>query len=64
MISRVQAGVGVDLMWNGQTPGVTTPTVKPTAQPAPIDLTNPDGRSFSPVVAGIVAALAASSNGP
>ena len=51
-------------MWNGQTPGVTTPTVKPTAQPAPIDLTNPDGRSFSPVVAGIVAALAASSNGP
>jgi hypothetical protein len=64
--STLQAGgLGkIDLMWNGQTPGVTTPTVDPTAQPSPIDLSNPDGRSFSPVVAGIVAALAASSSGP
>ncbi len=64
--STLQAGgLGkIDLMWNGQTPGVTTPTVDPTAQPSPIDLSNPDGRNFSPVVAGIVAALAASSSGP
>src|SRR5208282_5744370 len=64
--STLQAGgLGkIDLMWNGQTPGVTTPPVGPTAQPSPIDLSNPDGRSFGVLVAGIVAALAASSSGP
>jgi hypothetical protein len=54
-------GLGyIDLMWNGQSPGVTTPPVVPSVQPSPIDVSNPDGRSFGPAVAAIVAALAAS----
>jgi hypothetical protein len=51
-------GLGkIDLLWNGQTPGVTAATA------APIDQANPDGRSFTEAIAAIVAALAASTSG-
>jgi hypothetical protein len=57
-------GLGyIDLLWNGQTPGVTPVQVTQGTNPSPIDLSNPDGRNFSLATATIAAALAASSSG-
>jgi phosphatidylserine/phosphatidylglycerophosphate/cardiolipin synthase-like enzyme len=55
----LQSGGGgyIDLLWNGQTPGVT-PT-----PPLTIAQANPDGRDFSVATAAIVSAIAASSSG-
>jgi hypothetical protein len=57
-------GLGyIDLLWNGQTPGMTPVQVTQGTNPSPIDLSNPDGRNFSLATATIAAALAASSSG-
>ncbi|MGA2248017.1 MAG: hypothetical protein ABSH48_23775 [Verrucomicrobiota bacterium] len=51
-------GLGhIDRMWNGQTPGVTSPPPLPLAQ------ANPEGRTFDSALASLVSAIAASTSG-